>query len=374
MVPEKKYPFLTDLLSPFWKRHRKTLGLVIAAIAVTGQARSFAIATTVARWLGTRLDSAVNRFYRLLRNTRVDYTVFAAQWARLLVRGKERLLHVAIDWTEWHHDLRMLVAAVVTGKRAIPLFAQAFPKKIWSRSQNSRENTFLRLVAWAVKDAAAKAMVLCDRGFRRVSWVQLLQTLHMGFVVRLKDDVQVEIAPGLLVPLSDVLVTEGRVLDLGVVRLRADGKVRARVVGYWSPGAHEPWWLATSEEGPASDVLRHYDRRMTVEEQFRDTKGRRFGVKLFWTQFRDPEALARFMMLLAVALLIWTIAGTVAARKDPSLRLRSRKKGPRQSYVTIGLRILTVESIPILLSPSAIRKYLELPALRRIAGVRRGGK
>src|SRR5512139_2261883 len=103
MVPEKTYPFLADLLSPFWKRHRKTLGLVIAAIAVTGQARSFAIATTLARWLKTRLDSAVNRFYRLLRNARVDYTEFATQWMRLLVRSKERCLLLAVDWTEWHH-------------------------------------------------------------------------------------------------------------------------------------------------------------------------------------------------------------------------------------------------------------------------------
>ncbi len=25
---------------------------------------------------------------------------------------------IAVDWTEWHHELRMLVASVVTGKRA----------------------------------------------------------------------------------------------------------------------------------------------------------------------------------------------------------------------------------------------------------------
>jgi hypothetical protein len=63
--PERRYPFLSSLLSPFSLRHRKTLGLVIAAITVTGQARSFAIATTLMAWIGTRLDSAVNRFYRL---------------------------------------------------------------------------------------------------------------------------------------------------------------------------------------------------------------------------------------------------------------------------------------------------------------------
>jgi len=43
-----------------------------------------------------------------------------ASWAELLARTKERALLVAVDWTEWHHDLRLLTAAVVTGKRAIP--------------------------------------------------------------------------------------------------------------------------------------------------------------------------------------------------------------------------------------------------------------
>ena len=368
------YPFLSDLLSPFWKRHRKTLGLIIAAIAVTGQARSFAIATTLARWLGTRLDSAVNRFYRLLRNARVDYTELASRWAGLLARRPDRHLVLAIDWTEWHHGLRMLAAAVVTGKRAIPLFVQAFHQQVWRHSQNSRENTFLRVLADALRRAGVTTTLLCDRGFRRVSWIALLHKLQLGFVVRLMDDVFVEVAPGTRVSLRHVLLTPGRTVDLGIVELRSDGAVAVRIIGYWAPGASEPWWLATSETGPASRVLSLYDRRMTVEEHFRDTKGRRFGVKLFWTHFRDPEALTRFMMLLAIALLIWMLTGRAAVQRNPSLQLRSRRKGPRQSYVTIGLRILAVEGAAIRLTLHAIRRHLEPPGLRRIEGTALGGK
>ena len=95
MTPTAQYPFLASLLSPFEKRHRRTLALVIAAIAATGQARSFAIATTLAQWLGTRLDSAINRFYRLLRNDRVDYVAFITNWARLLCRDPARPLLIA---------------------------------------------------------------------------------------------------------------------------------------------------------------------------------------------------------------------------------------------------------------------------------------
>lgn len=374
MAPERMYPFLRDLLSPFWKRHRKTLGLVIAAIAVTGQARSFAIATTLAHWLQTRLDSAVNRFYRLLRNPRVDYTVFGSRLAGLLARGPRRHLLLAVDWTEWHHGLRMLVAAAVTGKRAIPVFAQAFPALIRRRSQNARENTFARVLADMVKRAGVTATLVCDRGFRRVSWLALLAKLRLSFVVRLMDDVKVEVAPGEKVPLGSVLLPRGQVMDLGFVPLREDGAVTVRVIGYWPDGAREPWWLATDQGGSARKILQQYDRRMTVEECFRDTKGRRFGVKLAWTQFRDPEALSRFTMLLAVALLIWTLKGMVAARRDPSLRLPSRTKGPRQSYVTIGIRIAAVEANGPPLTVARIQSVLEPPALRRVGAELGGAK
>lgn len=366
MDPFKRYPFLRPLLSPFWKRHQKTMALVIAAIAAAGQARSFAIATVMARWRGTRLDSAVNRFYRLLRNTRVDYTELTAQWARLLAQHTKRHLLVAVDWTEWPHDLRMLVAAAVVGRRAIPIFVQAFARVVWSRSQNARENTFLRLLVEALRRAGVTATILCDRGFRRVSWLTLLLELRISFVVRLMDDVLVELTSGVQKPLRDIALRRGEIRDLGWVRLRSDKFVEVRVIGYQAWGAAEPWWIATSEPQRATFLMKLYDRRMTIEEQFRDTKGRRFGVKLSWTQFTDPDALARFTTLLAVALLIWTATGVAAARRDPSLRLRCRQKGPRQSYVTIGLRIVTVGIDLARLTERSIRHLLEPPLLRPI--------
>jgi hypothetical protein len=114
----------------------------------------------------------------------------------------------------------------------------------------------------------------------------------------------------------------------------------------------------------AKDVLALYDRRMTAEEQFRDTKGRRFGGKLVWTHFRDPEALARLVTLLAVALLIWTMTGIVAADLKPSLRLRSRRKGPRQSFVTIGIRAVAERSFSARFDRETVPLILEAPTMR----------
>ena len=366
MNPERTYPFLKTLLQPFHKARRKTLGLVIAAITATGQARSFAIATTLSTWLRTRLDSAVNRFYRLLRNGHVDYLEFATRWLDILARRPDRKVLLAVDWTEWHHDLRLLVAAMVTGKRAIPVLVQGWGKMVATRSQNTRENTFLRHLADVVRKAGVTATLLCDRGFRRASWLALLQTLQLGFVVRLISDVFVEIEPGVRRPLRDILMHQGQVLDLGLVPLRSDGLVTVQVIGYWAPDAHEPWWVATSETGSAKHILSLYDRRMTVEEQFRDTKGRRFGAKLFWTQFRDPEALARFVTLLAVALLIWTLAGIVSADIKPSLRPAVSEERTPPIYLTIGIRAVAEGNFTARFDCESLPLFLEQPSLRQL--------
>jgi hypothetical protein len=228
--------------------------LAIAAIAATGQAWSFAIATTLSTWLRTRLDSAVNRFYRLLRNGHVDYLEFATRWVDILARGPDRKVLLAVDWTEWHHNPRLLVAAMVTGKRAIPVSTQGGRKMVSTRSQNTRENTFLRQLSDLIHRAGVTATILCDRGFRRVSWLALLQTLKLSFVVRLIDDVYVELQPGAKEPLHDILMQPGHVLDLGLVPLRYDGAVTVRVIGYWAPDAHEPWWVATIDAGLTQSI------------------------------------------------------------------------------------------------------------------------
>jgi hypothetical protein len=57
--------------------------------------------------------------------------------------------------------------------------------------------------------------LLCDRGFRRVSWLKLPDQLRLGFVVRLMDDVQVQLEPGCETALAQVPLTGGRIVDLG---------------------------------------------------------------------------------------------------------------------------------------------------------------
>lgn len=374
MDPMRSYPILETLLSPFRRSQQKTMALCIAALVVAGRARSFAVALELRQRLGIQLASAFNRFYRLLHNVRIWDASLTATLLDVLARAPSRHLLVAVDWTEWPHNLRMLVGAVVSGRRALPVLCHAHEKPVRIRSQNTRENLFAQLLAQAAQQARVTLTLLCDRGFRRVSWLRHLQRLKLHFVVRLMDGVFVEIEPGLRRPLSCVLLHMGCVLDLGFVAIRSDGAARVRVIGYWAPGAHEPWWLATNRTDDARHILKLYDRRMTIEEQLRDTKGVRFGVKLEWTQFRSPQPLTRLAMLVAVAMLIWTLIGRMAVRQDRNLQMHSRKKGARFSVVTIGLGMIAFAAAFPPLTLHLLRRLLPPPHFRPIAGHPVGGK
>jgi hypothetical protein len=67
----------------------------------------------------------------------------------------------------------------------------AVKKRLPARSQNLWEETFLKLCVERLARAGIKAVWLCDRGFRRVAWLETLMNLRQDFVVRLQQDVTV---------------------------------------------------------------------------------------------------------------------------------------------------------------------------------------
>lgn len=370
MQPLRKYPVLAPLLKLFPKKQKTSLGLVTSAIIEANSAGSTNIAAHLARWLGIQFASALNRLYRLLRNHRLDTILLTSQLLSLVRRCLGNKPLIAIDWTEWHHDLRMLSASVVTDKRAIPVQTAAFHKSDIPRSQNSRENAFLNTLSMVVRELGLKPTILCDRGFRRVSWLKLLQERKLNFVVRLQQDLYAR-ADGIGTRLlSGMGLRPGHAMDLKLVQLREDQAVRVRVVGVWKRGTREPWWLATSLNCSVERVVAIYDRRMTIEEQFRDTKGCRFGVKLYWTQFKKPEHLSRMAQFVGVAILVWTACGVAATKANPTLRFNHPKKGPRFSYVTIGMRSREEVMRRMPLNVRNVCAHIPKPALRNFPWIR----
>jgi hypothetical protein len=245
----------------------------------------------------------------------------------------------------------------------IPVAVSACAARNLARSQNLFEETSLRLCVDRLRAARVSAVWLCDRGFNRVGWLRRLVELEQHFVVRIKRDVTVRL-PGGAYLLKGLEVGEGERRDFGFVLLRQDGAVRVRLIGVWAKGAKEVWWLATDLEQAVSKVVAYYDRRMGIEEQFRDAKGVRFGIKLRWTRFTRPEFVERMYLLVGVALLLWTTVGRAVEEAEPRVRLKSKRKGARLSLARIGSYYWLKMSRQLRLTARFVREHLPPPRLR----------
>jgi hypothetical protein len=362
MNPLRHYPILSTLLRPFRLSQQKTCAALIAALCHAAQASSFAIAGQLSALTDIQLGSALTRLYRFLRNERFDNWLLTERMLAVLAQPKKSLL-LALDWTAWQDRFTVLTASVCTDTRSIPVAVSACHKPHLSRSQNLWEETFLRLCVDRLRAAQVSAIWLSDRGFHRVKWLERLMEFEQQFVVRLHRDVTVHLRDRSCL-LKSLEIHEGESRDFGFVHLRADKLVRVRVIAVWAKGAKEVWWLATNLQNRVSKVASYYDRRMAIEEQFRDSKGHRFGLKLRWTQFTRAEFLERMYLLVGVALLLWTSVGRVVEEEQPKVRLRSKTKGARLSLARIGSYYWRKVTKQWKLTASFVRKYLPPPRLR----------
>lgn len=330
------YRFLNASARNLHGSQRKSLVRVVVCLVEVGRMRSIDIAHALADRCKIRFKSAMQGYYRLVNNRKLnDLTVWGELAHQLICASGRRLAVIAVDWTEWHAEHRVLLAAVCIGRRAMPIFAQAFSKTLIPRSQNSRENAFVKVLG-ELSPLVKAAVLVFDRGFRRASLITLLIKHEFSFVIRLAAKVKVS-CPGYIGLLTTYPIKPGDVVDLGVSLLTIKGTASVRVVGVWAVGQAEPWWMATSLDASPRKIAEIYDRRMAVEEQFRDTKGCRFGLKMEWTQFKTCEAINRMYLMTALAMVAWTAAGIWACFDDPTMRYESKSKGPRRSLISIGM-------------------------------------
>ena len=164
MIPKDRLRVVEEMLKPLRGSQRKSILLVVQGIASMAQAASIAVAAFISQATGSQLGSALTRFYRLLHNPKLDDLKMTRQMLSFFAQLQGPLL-IAIDWTEWHPPLRMLLASVIRGTRAIPVYASVFSKTQIHRSQNTWENNFLRILCLLLDEVKAKACFLSELYF-----------------------------------------------------------------------------------------------------------------------------------------------------------------------------------------------------------------
>lgn len=248
---------------------------------------------------------------------------------------------IIVDWSdvELGHGFLMLKAAVPVGGRAISIYEEVHPLKRYNSPKTHRR--FLERLA-AVVPAHCLPIIITDAGFRG-PWFRAVESLGWDWIGRVRNVVKFSYdGTGGWRNTTSLYRTAGeRPRSVGRCWLsrrtpyacylhvyksfrRAPGRPRKRARTRPNEKrarrhARQPWLLATSlspRHWTARRVVRAYEKRMQIEETFRDLKSHRWGYGLQYARSGSSERLANLLLVTTLAVAATWLAGLAAKAKD----------------------------------------------------------
>ena len=285
-----------------------------------------AIGRALAQAQGLDAKHAIKQVDRLLSNKGIDVDQAQALWVPFAVGAREEIV-VALDWTEYDRDRHATLALhlVTSHGRATPLLWKTVSKSRLRGKRNAHEDRLLKRLRAAVPENV-KVTVLADRGFGDAALYALHWDLNLDHIIRFRGDINVTTADGESRPAKDWLLPSGRARILRDVRVTGRQAPVAAVVCVWAKGMKEPWFLACGEGSrsrTASQLVKLYGRRFTIEESFRDTKDLRFGMGLSSMRISTVGRRDRLLLLSALATALLTMLGAAGESLGFDRKLRA---------------------------------------------------
>jgi Transposase DDE domain len=349
--------YINTIMPETHGHQRKAFGDFVAALLVVRTCCQ----ATVARYFAN-FEAASRRLTRWLHNPRVEAHAQARAHAQAVVAQLPLAgpVRVAIDWTteDQHH---LLVASLIVGRRAVPLYWEAYTTQERKGQQRAVEQAFLRQVVEQELATVARERLLltADRGFGDGTLLTELARLQVPFVLRLSANITV--------CLGQQWQKLGSLQMRHTTRRRALGRLwclRSNPQRCWvtqararnKQGRWEYWHLVSNRALSAYTMAHEYARRFGCEEGFRDAK-RTLGFAA--ARIARIQAWARMFALVAAALLILAQFGThllTHPQRPRWLRqVRSRRRTRSElSVITVVCHLLDQgEALWSLLTPRA---------------------
>jgi Transposase DDE domain len=297
-MPHRALTALQEILRPrvgLSKSRLETLCLIVVGMV---SARTVNLSHLACERPTTALvASTYRRLQRFFQHVRLG-----SDWSAPLVIGLLGLAgpwHLALDRTQWKlgtRDVNILMLAVVTPRARVPLMWSVLDNH--GGTSDSRERIALMQRYLAIFGAASIRLLLADREFVGLAWMNFLHENNIPFAVRMKEK--------LLVATED-----GRSLALGSLLRKCRG-VRSFRAALGREDAPGRLWLnfaarrlaggaliIVASNTPARTALAAYRKRWAIECLFGDTKTR--GLNLEDTRLVTPRKLALLLALVALA-------------------------------------------------------------------------
>lgn len=276
--------------------------------------------------------SLVNRLRRFLDNQEVS----VANWYQPLVSqvvatfaGKQ--LRLVIDCTKIGFNHRLLMVGLAYRKRTLPL--------AWSVHRGSRGNVtteeqiaLLEQIRYLIP-STADVWVMGDTAFEHLPFLYWLRRRGWHFVIRQQGRIMVYGARFGWCKISALPLQPGQTQVIGWVRVTQKHNAGWYwLILHWGAGTEEPWYLLSDQAGDRH-LLRHYKRRMWIEEMYGDMKGHGFDLEA--THLDDADRITRLVLGVCIVF-IWFISLGSWVVKRGLRHFIDRKDRRDKSYFRLG--------------------------------------
>ena len=262
------------------------------------------------------------RIHDFLDNPRVDWDLLMCLWCKfvvvILLYGFRAYVPVIVDIT-WVKGEKYIVAAIPFVFRSIPIAFRRFTDEEIRKgtSQNLIENDFFLWIRDTLLDY--RVVIIADRGFRRASLLKFLRQIGLHYVIRVCGNVWVSTSKTARGKYSGVLgdmklkigetrylrnVSYHKTLQLSInLVMRKRKAERGKKI--------EPWYIAT-DLSDLPKAIGLYEKRMWIEEMFRDFKSRFHwcGYKVETEERREKLTFCLMVSYTVVALLGYQVHKT----------------------------------------------------------------
>jgi hypothetical protein len=200
-----------------------------------------------------------------------------------------------------HKALQMLRLSLSHCYRALPLAWEVVTSK--GNVELDSCEKMLEHVA-ALLERTRKITFLADRGFRGRDWARKCRTLKWNYIIRLANNTLITFPGGVQLAADQLGIKKGQRRYLPNVRITEEADWTCNLAITWTRATattEAELCVVMTNLPPSGWVLRHYLKRMHVEESFRDEKSGSFD--LHASHLADPKRLDALLLAIAIAVL-----------------------------------------------------------------------
>ena len=232
-------------------------------------------------------------------NTRMLYEPIISH---ALHKGNGREVTIMLDGCFVYGDrLQMLRVSLSHCYRALPLSWKVVTSKGLVALDCCED--MLEHVAHLLK-RTRRVTFLADRGFRDRDWARKCRELKWDYIIRIANNTTITFGDGRTTSAERLGIKKGQRRYLPNVRITHEADWKCNVAITWTRATAKcPAELCVLMTNLHADgwVLRHYLKRMHIEESFRDDKSGGFNLNA--SRLTDPKRLDALLLALAIAVL-----------------------------------------------------------------------